>query len=865
MRLFKAFSLLLFLLVLSACSHEQQKPQDALRPMPTDGTIINYGEEEFGGGAARRAWEAAVHRSAPTTDWQAVEYATSMERHHARQAARRQRSNTYRPGYVTLANGQLEGQWNERGSFNQAGSVMDQAYDPDADALTVIAAGGSLWRIDLATETWTLINQDLRLNRGMLHWVQLPDASKRLISYINRQPHYSDDGGLSWLPANTGATNFDASWARFGRSYTARFAGSDRVFFRGRTYFYPPDIIYYSKDGGASYEPLHAFPEDSGTPSLSKAHHSEDIFVLHGDDSNTTLYQIDYTGDSLQTINTSQDLDWNQGSYKLSASYQADSSLRLLAYNSNRLYTSLDTGQTWTTLSELPVSPWSVGIYESPSNPDYLVLGAVNLYYSNDGGQSWEEASVWWEYYDNVPTKLHADMMHFGEYERPDGESYLYVSCHGGLSVGTADPTVFFNLSLEGLNVSQYYNTATTPVTEDQIFAGSQDQGLQFSTSNLGGVEDFDQVISGDYGHLSYSNLSDHLYAMYPGGSISKWRVADAYNTAWWRLDSEDEFIWITPFMVVPDDAVNPSDETVYMAGGSASGGQGSYLMEVIELPISTDDSEFAANNLPFNFLDDNNEGQLTAVAYSPLNTARFYVATENGRFYHSDNRGQDWEQTINFLPSGFYLYGQAILPSSLDSNLVYLGGSGYDNPAVYRSTDGGVNFSAMNNGLPPTVVLGMAANPTEELIFAATEAGPFVYITAEEQWYDLTGLDAPAGRYYDVEFLPESNIARFSTYNRGVWDFELTNNPTSNRNSPLAKHEWTAFPNPTQGVLQVNNLHSSTQGFSAFATSGQMLTLKMRNGQLDLSKLPAGTYFIQPVDVNGQASGMSKKITKSE
>ncbi|MEM6771616.1 MAG: hypothetical protein AAF597_13615, partial [Bacteroidota bacterium] len=53
--------------------------------------------------------------------------------------------------------------------------------------------------------------------------------------------------------------------------------------------------------------------------------------------------------------------------------------------------------------------------------------------------------------------------------------------------------------------------------------------------------------------------------------------------------------------------------------------------------------------------------GNISAMTFSPLNPERFYVATTEGRFFRSDDAGETWEETLNFLPTGWYLYGQAI------------------------------------------------------------------------------------------------------------------------------------------------------------------------------------------------------------
>ena len=81
-------------------------------------------------------------------------------------------------------------------------------------------------------------------------------------------------------------------------------------------------------------------------------------------------------------------------------------------------------------------------------------------------------------------------------------------------------------------------------------------------------------------------------------------------------------------------------------------------------------------------------------MAYSSLNHNNWYVSTEDGKFYYSLDSGQDFIQTASFSgPESHYFYGSTILPSPTNNQRIYIGGSGYSNPAIYLSEDGGETF----------------------------------------------------------------------------------------------------------------------------------------------------------------------------
>ena len=82
-----------------------------------------------------------------------------------------------------------------------------------------------------------------------------------------------------------------------------------------------------------------------------------------------------------------------------------------------------------------------------------------------------------------------------------------------------------------------------------------------------------------------------------------------------------------------------------------------------------------------------------------------------------------------------------------------------------------------MDSGLPNTLVFQISGTPDDEVLFAATEVGPYVYSKNENEWFLASGLSAPDQTYWSVDFIPEINTARFGTYGRGIWDFVLNDN----------------------------------------------------------------------------------------
>ena len=166
----------------------------------------------------------------------------------------------------------------------------------------------------------------------------------------------------------------------------------------------------------------------------------------------------------------------------------------------------------------------------------------------------------------------------------------------------------------------------------------------------------------------------------------------------------------------------------------------------------------------------------ISAIGTTPLDTNRIYVAREDGKFFYSTDFGNTWNETTSFTgPDPFYDFGSCIFASRKTPNLVWFGGSGYSNPGVYKSVNGGATFTPVTSGLPSTLVYGLTANTDESLLFAATDAGPYVYSVANNKWYAIDGGIAPVQSYFAVNYDSVNNIVHFATYGRGVWDFAVS------------------------------------------------------------------------------------------
>ncbi|MFK8010111.1 MAG: T9SS type A sorting domain-containing protein [Saprospiraceae bacterium] len=822
-------------------------------PTPTEIGGIDGDEsmaEEAESQAKREAWIEMMHSAEPGTNWRAIEARTRYNRHQKRVAAKK---STQTRDDELLADGNLFGEWVERGSKNQAGRIVATDYVSELDKIFMISDGGSLFKGDKDGSSWEVVNDDLRFNDGFLKHFN-HNGSRRWIAFIEDTPYYSDDDGLSWTES-------------FGIFYTETNGGFhspvilddslNTIYVLKKSSYWDDIELFRSTTQGEIFVKIASFP----TPSFNELrlvspHHSDFAYLARRGSSNGEISIFKIEGSQINLVKETG-IDLGTQPINFTATI-FDSDTILYTHDKDMVtYSSNDAGQTWIEKNTIPDKPWAVGIYVLKSNPNILYAGSNECYISTNGGSSWSKVADWWEYYDDVEFKIHADMMSFNEFENANSDPFLLIGNDGGISINHNDYSDFQqgyqNIGLENLNVSQYYDVRSDlDPSHYYIYAGSQDQGFQRAFTNFSneGILEFEQAISGDYGHISFSLNGERMWNVYPGGWCTYYFNPQSGGViASFDIDSEDESVWIPPMM----DAPNMDDDLVYVAGGSAvTDGSGSFLIKLEYIA-----GEIIATNLPYDFKA-NGAGVLSAIASSKLNFERFYVATNNGSFFKSDDAGMTWTEGNQNVPNGHYLYGQTILPSKIDEETVYLGGSGYSNPGILKSTDGGLNFVDMSNGLPQTMVFDLAANADESLIFAATEAGPFVYVVTEDLWYDMSGLYAPAQTYWSVEFLEEDNLVRYGTYGRGIWDFQIKEE-VGNNNITKAKFEFKTYPNPSNGIINLewNDSENGNVNAQLYDLSGKLVFEKTLNSNasantstskevLNLSQLNVGNYFLK-------------------
>jgi hypothetical protein len=710
------------------------------------------GEDEGSNRERLLRWIESRHRAAPGFDWRAIE-AANLRASLAFIAAQEKDAKAAKPV------------WHERGPVNQTGATALVAFRPDGKTLLVGTSQAGIFSGVPGTRSWKRLTDTLG---GYLHSLlvsEKPEVWAAAVSgLLDGRVYVSRNRGTAWAPAS-GLPPLAYIYEMIPDG------GNHRVIYLLGLAWQEDGsalpVLARSRDGGVSFSVVWS-GEVSERPGIWTSRVATGPLYLL---SRGQLFVSSDQGSSFSPLGR---LSGSQGYAVLRGSEAGAPTLYAAAGGTaaENLYVSEDGGLTWesrfkiTGTSYYPLAiRYAGGLAASIRDPNLVLFGNADAFRSADGGRTFQPINEWFDYYDRPGDRLHADINGI-QFVLDHGQEKLFLSTDGGTYLSTDGGLGVRNLTETGLPSGQFYSTWSSASNPDLFLAGSQDQGLQLSVPGIGragAILSNAQLISGDYNGLTAAshNSFANIFAVYPGSSTS------AGLLLLFRPDGDPGGLILADLPSIPhagffvSTAADPDDPaTVYVAGD--------HIWKMRYLG----GEDFEKTQLPQNF-SPNNRDYVSELAIAPSDHNVWYAATAEGRLWYSRDRGTTWTESATTRPGTPTGSNGTLAVSAGDPFTCFAGGSGYGNPAVWVTRDGGVNWSPLANGLPSTTVWGLAfEGPSAQTLYAATETGPFVLDAASSTWRSLLGAGVPPGRYFSVEGVPAAKGVRFGTYSRGVWDY---------------------------------------------------------------------------------------------
>ncbi|MCB0430989.1 MAG: PKD domain-containing protein [Flavobacteriales bacterium] len=687
----------------------------------------------------------------------------------------------------SYAGGALGGNWVCRGPYNMPGTFYYTEMDEGTDTVYAVTNGHYggvqfIWKGTLTGDDWTLINPKHPARFEDL--IVLPKGIGRRViaAYENGGIMYSDNSGKTW----SNATGLPSSLK------------STIVNRQDNNVIYATDgkKVYKSTDTGASFSEFQTIgssasnarlysPRWSSQPNASSVYLAVDAKFFKLNSQKTSFDQVGSptTGGRIGIGGDSRKL-W-------------------ITLNNKKWYVSTNDGQTWTYQHTTSVyyndigDDMDAGHYPgvSPEDPNILIGGYTIPLTTRDAGVTTNyEANKYWGYYQNsvgndpkVRTNYHPDFQGNQFFYDKDGKLMTLRSSDGGVFISynewtkTSYPNksdidgVYYNISLFDKPTQETYRGGFIYGAKniDDMTTGTQDQGWQNTRLNSYGNDllSWDQVGGGDGPCcITGDGLIGWRYEYFGEGVFSRIQL---YNGTTYKGLS----------------GTSKSSSSYDFNGGyyfTPSVGDWNNGDRIWVLSRTLRRMEYNTGTQQFSDLEQdpaNSGDYVQGLAQSHVNPDVVYLL-QDGRVFKSTNRGTSWSEIAGQSATGMSGSSQNKgmgWSSPNDEKIVLFASQSGTSVKTILSKDGGVTWKNVTgsgaNYFPSAEVNGMAGMSDGSMVFASTNMGPYVFNVAEEKWYPLaTDDDVPVfwGQIVYCVKYGSQEVARFSTWGQGIWDFNI-------------------------------------------------------------------------------------------
>ncbi len=384
-----------------------------------------------------------------------------------------------------------------------------------------------------------------------------------------------------------------------------------------------------------------------------------------------------------------------------------------------------------------------------PTNENRIFIGGVDVYLSEDGGDSWDIISHWFG--GHGLQFVHADQ-HAIDYLDDAGDK-LVLSNDGGVylieNAKNSLPTIQWKNF--GYNTIQFYACALHPTDENWFLGGTQDNGSHLFRTE--GINSTDRVTGGDgaYCHIDRDNPNIQISSFQNHGynvTLDAWNSRDFYG-----MPPHTEAFFI-----------NPTD----------------YDDVFDRLLVSTNPGEIHILNVQTGGLDSLNisglaDARVSAIKAHPTDPTKIYIGSEIGKVVRIDSlfQGSPSFTTLTQV-SGFV---RNIDVDLNDPNKLLFTVSNQNLPSIFVSNDDGATWIDQSGDLPGMPKRWAMFNPlnSESIIFG-TELGIWTTnaLLGDDTQWTFNSSNMPVTRVDMIDIRPSDNTILAATHGRGMYTAKL-------------------------------------------------------------------------------------------
>jgi hypothetical protein len=432
---------------------------------------------------------------------------------------------------------------------------------------------------------------------------------------------------------------------------------------------------------------------------------------------------------------------------------------------------------------------------------------------------------------------LHADVHAVAV--APSSPSTVYLGCDGGAFRSTDSGATWTSLNNAGLDTIQYWSVAAHPTDQSFSLGGSQDNGTHLRRQDGtwtradfgdGGFALIDQNAT-DASNVTmyhtYFNKTNQLIALArvtrtACAADNQW-VARGFNVADGRIGCEgvasglsngiagsDSVLFYAPMALGPG---NPN--TLYFGTDRLyrSANRGDTMSVVSQAP-------FAVNPTGGNF-------RVSAIGISPTNDKVRIVGLENGQVFATTTGSASMTNVTGAIPAR-YVTRAVVDPTNSNTAYVTLSSFGLNaGRHVWKTTNLNATTPVWSpaggsglNAIPDVPVDAFVIDPVSaNILYAGTDVGVYRSTDGGTNWSPF-GTGLPRVAVFGMAIQPSGRLLRVATHGRGMWEVSIPQSCSAITVGPAS------IPSGTAGVAYPSTVFSQTGGVGAmtFALTGGAL-----------------------------------------
>ena len=352
---------------------------------------------------------------------------------------------------------------------------------------------------------------------------------------------------------------------------------------------------------------------------------------------------------------------------------------------------------------------------------------------------------------------VHADF-HAGAY---DSAGNLYIGSDGGVFMSQDNGVTFTDKYNVGIAAHLLYSVGSSEAAPDAIIGGLQDNGTRVRESN---TDTYNQTLGGD-------GFGAHVH---PGnGSLM---IGTLYNTRIYKsTDGGANFVSASSGISESNTSSAPFHTRIVPWLGDATGNT---LYTHVNLKV------YKSTNYAGSWTALGTTGFITAGSLRNVGVAKSdanYVGAvaSGGRVFLSSNGGTSWKETTATPNNGLSM--SCVAFDTSNPNVVYVASVAPDSTKnhLWKSTDFGATWTALDrtssqagNGLPQGVPVNTIANDPSNTstLYAGTHLGVYRSLDGGANWTRF-GAAMPLVNVTDLYLSPSNGRVRAATFGRGFWE----------------------------------------------------------------------------------------------